>query len=100
MTYTTEERAKMLADMRRTSNFFYGAAIQIGCHAFIEFTGLMNEYIKVCEEAEARGETEWPIANVHTGTHLRLKTHQVEYIREKLECIYGHEMFAHPLPNH
>lgn len=53
--YTPEERKAILARMRTASNLFYSAAAAAGCHAFIEFTGLMNEFIKLCTEAEAQG---------------------------------------------
>jgi len=39
--------------MAQASGAFYAAAIRIGNHPFIEFTGLMNEYIKICADADA-----------------------------------------------
>lgn len=74
--------------MRNASDMFYGMAIRAGCHAFIEFTGLMNEYIKLCESADAAG-IDWVHTNVHGSTRLPFQTHHVEYLSEKLECIYG-----------
>lgn len=49
------ERVVMLRRMREASSVFYGLAVQAGCHPFIEFTGLMNEYIKCCEAAHKAG---------------------------------------------
>ncbi len=86
--YTSEERREILSKMRTASNAFYAAAARAGCHAFIEFTGLMNEFIKLCAEADEQG-IDWVRANVHGDVHLPFKPYHVEYLSEKLECIYG-----------
>lgn len=85
---TPEGRAEMLASMRKASAVFYTAAIHIGCHAFIEFAGLMNQFIEVCRDAETNGRP-WTNASVHGGAHLSFEGHQIAYLSEKLECIYG-----------
>lgn len=86
--YTTEERAVMLRGMRAVSDNFYAGAVRVGVHAFIEFCGLMNEFIKLCEEAHAKG-IDFTMANVHTDQHLPFQPHHIAYVYEKLECIYG-----------
>lgn len=86
--YTVEERAAMLRGMRGASDYFYSSAVRIGVHAFIEFAGLMNEFIKLCEEAHAKG-IDFTMANVHTDQHLPFQPHHIAYLNEKLECIYG-----------
>lgn len=78
----------MLAGMRRASAAFYLMAQRAGCHAFLEFTGLMNEFINLCHEAEDRG-IDFTHANVHAGKHLPFQSHHIAYLNEKLECIYG-----------
>lgn len=78
----------MLRRMRGASDYFYSMAVRIGVHAFIEFTGLMNEFIKLCEEAHAAG-IDFTMANVHGGQHLPFQPHHITYVYEKLECIYG-----------
>ena len=88
MEETPEERKAILRGMHAASDMFYASAIKAGCHAFIEFTGLMNEFIKLCEEAEKQG-IPWVRANVHGDVHLPFKPHHIEYLSEKLECIYG-----------
>jgi hypothetical protein len=92
--YTAEERAAILDRMRAVTNQFYLGAVRAGCHAFIEFAGLMGEFIKVCEETEARGAP-WVNANGH-GANLVLQQFQVDYVREKLECIYGEQVLSPP----
>lgn len=86
--YTAEERQAILQRMRKASNSFYFAAMVAGCHAFIEFTGLMNEFIKLCDDAEKAG-IPWVHANVHGDVHLPFQPWHMAYLSEKLECIYG-----------
>ncbi len=88
MTYTTEELQKMIDGMRAASNQFYAMATAVGNHAFIEFTGLMNEYIKVCEHALSQG-IDFTECNVHTGKMLPMQPFHVQYLGEKLSCIYS-----------
>lgn len=85
---TPDGRSEILQRMRAASGQFYKAAIATGCHAFIEFTGLVNEYINLCEQAERDG-IDWVHANVHGATHLPFREHHIAYLSEKLECIYG-----------
>jgi len=88
-----EFRAEALRKMRAASETFYRLAVQTQVHAFIEFTGLMNEYITLCEGAEAAG-IDWLMANTHTNTPLPIKEHHVGYLAEKLDCIYGPSLEA------
>ena len=86
--YSAEERAEMITRMKLASNIFYGNAVKIGCHPFIEFAGLMNEYIKMCEQAHAQG-LDFPNANAHSGIALPMRSFEAAYIGEKLGCIFG-----------
>lgn len=88
MTYSKKERDICLAKMRNASDAFYSAAVGTGNHAFIEFTGLMNEYIKLCYDASEQG-VDFMTANIHAGSHLPFKGYHKAYLNEKLECIYG-----------
>lgn len=82
-----QERVIALQRMKAASDQFYYAATQIGVHPFIEFTGLMNEYIKACSLAHDGG-VDFSRCNTHTGQELPLKPFMVRYINEKLECIF------------
>ena len=42
-----------LAARRRAAKEFYAAAVRIGNHPWIEFTGLMNEYVNCCQIGRA-----------------------------------------------
>ncbi|WP_413460627.1 hypothetical protein [Herbaspirillum huttiense] len=84
---TDEERVIAIESMRQAAGAFYRAAIGIGNHPFIEFAGLMTEYISACQAAHLRG-IDFSQCNTHTGIHLPLAAHQVDYLNEKLECIF------------
>lgn len=82
------ERIRALDQMKQASSAFYMMATRIGNHPFIEFTGLMNEYIKACQQAHDDG-IDFSECNAHSGVELPLKDYHLRYLQEKLECIYG-----------
>jgi hypothetical protein len=84
---TAKERQVALAQMHAASGVFYHHATRIGVHPFIEFCGLMKEYIKACEEAHEKG-IDFSDCNAHSGNPLPMEPYHVEYVNEKLECIY------------
>lgn len=71
-----------LSGMRQASKTFYGNAVNVGHHQFIEFTGLINEYIGICEEAFAAGHD-------FRNHSLKPKSFQREYMAEKIDCIFA-----------
>lgn len=77
----------MLERMQQASNAFYGAAVQIGCHPFIEFTGLLNEYIQICVRAQEQN-IDFTQCNTHSGVNLPMRHYEVDYVNQKLECIF------------
>lgn len=77
----------MIVKMREASSAFYSVAAKIGNHAFIEFTGLMNEYIKICEDNLKDGN-DFTQFNVHTGRAM-IQPYQRNYMQEKIECIFA-----------
>lgn len=86
--HTHDERERMLREMKVASDAFYGMATKIGNHAFIEFTGFMNEYIGMCERAHAAG-VDFTATNVHAGAPLAsLRDYEAGYIGEKFGCIF------------
>jgi len=78
----------MLQKMEALASLYYGKACAAGCHAFIEFAGLMNEFIKVCADAHKAGQ-QFPFANTHSGSSLPFQPYHMAYLAEKLNCIYG-----------
>lgn len=88
--FTDEDRQECddaIAQMRSLSALFYSGAVMIGNHPFIEFTGLMNEYINCCHRALREG-VDFRNCNAHSGHHLPMQSFQVAYVNEKLECIF------------
>ena len=83
-----QELREVCRKMRIASSHFYGEAIHTGNHAFIEFTGLMNEYIVMCE-ASIHKDIDFTQANIHTGKALHFEEHHMRYLSEKFGCIYG-----------
>lgn len=93
-TLTEERKAELLTmikKMEAASNDFYRAATQTGVHSFIEFTGIMNEYIKVCQHALAKG-IDFSMANSHNTTVLPMERYHLNYLGEKVNCIYGNAL--------
>ena len=82
------EREVALRKMQEASDQFYCAAVEIGNHPFIEFTGLLNEYIKACQSAHEQG-IDFSDCNIHNGTVLPMPSHMIAYVNEKLECIFS-----------
>ena len=84
----------MLDAMETGAGLFYAHA-QGGVkhHQWLEFTGFMREYIKICREALHQGidfqEELPPLEGFHAS-----------YIAEKLECIFGDQLKVHYSPNH
>ena len=75
--------------MRGASNTFYKLAALTQCHPFLEFTGILNEYIKICEENYKIRGIDFREENIHTGKNqMVIADYMVDYINEKLECIF------------
>lgn len=88
---TAERRAELedvLAKMQKASLSFYGDAVLIGCHPFIEFTGFMNEYIAICRAALEQG-IDFTEVSAHHGGELPMKIHHARYLGEKFGCIFS-----------
>lgn len=86
--YTREELRDKIEQMRAAANVFYSLAVDIAVHPFIEHTGLMNEYIKLCEQALEAG-IDYTQCNTHTGQSLPILEYNASYLGEKMNCIYG-----------
>jgi hypothetical protein len=84
MTTTAQES---LNRMWRAGNQFYQAATETECYAFIEFTGLLREYCKVCQENLARG-IDFRELNGHRSQRMELQPYEIDYFNEKLNCIF------------
>ena len=90
--YSLGEMRGIIRAMREINSKFYDMCFYGGiggtCHAFIEFTGLQAKFIDMCQEALNKG-IEFPFANTHTQTDLGIQLHDVAYLAEKFDCIFG-----------
>lgn len=86
--YTDEELDSMLKEMKDCSSHFYARAVRIGNHPFIEFCGLINEYVSMCKTT-AQANVDFTICNRHVGIPLLAHDYQIKYMAEKFECIFG-----------
>ena len=83
-----EELRIVLDKMDAASSTFYIMAVQTGAHPFIELTGFMNEYIKICRNALKEG-IDFTESNKHAGAaKLPIQTYEAEYLGEKFGCIF------------
>jgi len=94
-TTTAEELQVMLSEMHNASMAFYYTATHIGVHAFIEFAGLMNEFIKICNDNYKAHGTNFAHASKHTGKALEMQAYQAAYLGEKFGCIFGNAITPH-----
>lgn len=83
-----ERREQMLKEMNELIEAFYWRAFKIGCHPFIEFCGVMGEYLKVAEQAHKEG-IDFTNTTAHSGYPLPIQPYNARYLGEKLGCIYG-----------
>lgn len=99
MPMTPVERENALAQMQQTADRFYREAVQIGNHPFIEFAGLMNEYINACRQSHVQG-VDFSDCSRHSGKVLPLHPVMSDYIDEKLECIFSGAKVLDASANH
>lgn len=64
-------------------------------HAFIEFCGLLGKYTELCAKAAAQG-IDFTEASVHGSTPFPVEVHDMQYLGEKLRCIFGPMIDANP----
>lgn len=81
----------MILAMTRIAAGFYANAVQVNNHAFVEFCGLMNEYIKICQQT-MDADIDFTECTGHGSKRLIMKPYNINYIREKLYCIFGEKI--------
>ena len=86
--YSQEELKDLVVQMARVANLVYKLLQGCNVHAFIEFNGLMQKYVDLCRRAADEG-VDFTMFNTHTGTSFKVETHDVEYMAEKFDCIFG-----------
>ena len=82
-----------LNKMQEISSTFYYQAVQLGIHPFIEFAGMMNEYIKMANQSWDKG-VDFTQTNIHSDAPgLVAYGFNGDYLAEKFECIFGKTFF-------
>lgn len=81
---------EILEAMKIASHNFYREAIATNCHTFIEFTGLINEYIEICERNLKQRGIDFTKTSAHCPGEPRLQIEgwELDYINDKLRCIF------------
>jgi hypothetical protein len=74
---------------------FFRAGMGSEVHAFIEFCGVLNKYVQICRRCALDG-IDFTQFNTHTGQALPVEVHDMEYLGEKLRCIFGPIIDANP----
>ncbi|MEG4329984.1 hypothetical protein, partial [Microcoleus sp. herbarium5] len=77
---------EILEAMKAAANNYYREAIATNCHTFIEFTGLINEYIKICERNLKQRGVDFTKTSVHCPgeKNLQIEEWELAYINDKL----------------
>jgi hypothetical protein len=81
---------EILVAMKAASANYYRDAIATNCHTFVEFTGLIGEYIKICERNFQQRGIDFTKTSAHSidGPRLHIEDWELDYINEKLRCIF------------
>jgi hypothetical protein len=90
---TSSERVIALQKMESAVSQFYAAAIGAGNHPFIEFAGVMTAYVKSCRRAHDSG-IDFTECSKHAGKQLPIESFEIQYLNEKLDCIFGGRILA------
>lgn len=98
--YSKEDRDDILKRMEAANERIYWMLFRMrfgtDCHAFLEFCGLMSKYQQLCKKASDAG-IDFTRANIHSGVAVPMEDHDVDYLAEKFECIFG--SFFHNNPD-
>ena len=83
---------EVVQTLRALNNQFYwlcfNAKVGSTAHSFIEFNGLMSKYIELLAKAVEQGIDPMQL-NEHNGVPLPIEDHDMQYLGEKLRCIFG-----------
>lgn len=98
-TATKEELLALTARMRAVANktydLFFRAGMGGDVHAFIEFCGVLSKYVDICERCAEQG-IDFRMLNTHSNRALPVFGHDMVYLGEKLDCIFGPAIRGNP----
>lgn len=87
----TNELRLLLKRMQAVADSYYVLAQSAGHHQFIEFTGFLNEYIKICKMALEKGRD-------FENNEVEIERYHADYIGDKLGCIFGGQISVEYVP--
>ena len=87
--------ARMRAVSNRTYDLFFSSGMGGDVHAFIEFCGVISKYVDICHQCAENG-IDFRLLNTHSGQGLPVEVHDMRYLGEKLDCIFGPAIRANP----
>lgn len=81
----------IISTMSEIVSRFYFSAVGVRNHPFIEWTGILNEYIRMCEQALFEG-VDFTACHIHASGGLPVSPMNTDYIAEKVICIFGNSV--------
>ena len=84
------ENQNSLDRMEQASAVFYRMAQDTKKHQFLEFNGLLAEYIKLLKVLHTEDK------DIVESDNLPMKDYNAAYLAEKLDCIYGATFLEKP----
>lgn len=78
----------LLKKMDLAARTFYRLAQDANVHQLLEFTGFINEYVKLCQKSWMNG------VDFVENAELPMEEYNAQYIAEKLNCIFGPTFLA------
>ena len=99
MNYSKQELDDIVVRMRNVASetyaLFFSAGMGSSAHAFLGFNGLISKYVDICQNCVKAG-IDFTALNAHSGQALPVATHDIDYLVEKLDCIFGPAIRANP----
>lgn len=84
-----KELTTTLEQMEHAADVFYAHAQRANFHQFLEFTGFLREYTKMCRRLMERG--------VDFASDIgELQPYEADYIGEKFGCIFSPLLYRSP----
>lgn len=97
--YTQAELIELAKEMHSVADRVYWMFFRTGMgakvHAYVEFCGLLSKYTEICARAALAG-VDFAFANAHGRTPFPVEVHDMQYLGEKLQCIFGPMIAANP----
>lgn len=86
-----EQKLELIKTLKKDVEQFYWTLFSHRAggefHAFVEWCGVMSEHLNIVEGLLKKG-IDATNMNVHSGQALPIPDHQLNYLAEKMECIF------------